>query len=149
MFTFKGEGFISSKFYNSDSFKSESGDLIKYVNTSIATKYTNPHTEVSSWDNMRITLKGEIAEAFERETEQGGLVEIEGIIHERSFKDKKTGNVRYYTEVTATKFRPLRKAKAKPAEAQAVAKANPLAGLTKEQIAAIPGDVLTAMLANA
>ncbi len=149
MFTFKGEGFISKQFHNADSFKAESGDIITYVNTSIATKYKNPHTGAESWDNMRITLKGEIAEAFQRETEQGGLVEVEGIIHERKFKDKQTGNMRYYSEVTVTKFRPLRIAKKKPEAQVNQEKVNPLANLTKEQISAIPGDVLTAMLANA
>ena len=145
MFKFIGEGFTSSKFYNSDSFKADDGQVISYINTSIATKYKNPHTGVETWDNMRVTLKGDIADAFEREAGKGCLVHVEGIIHERKWTDKKSGNVRYYSEVTVQSFRPLVKAK-KLAPAESVASESPLAKLTKEQIGALPADVLKSLI---
>lgn len=148
MFKFIGEGFTSKSFYNADSFVADDGQVIQYINTSIATKYKNPHTGAESWDNMRVNFKGKIAEAYLREVDKGTLIHVEGILHERSFKDKKTGNTRYVHEVTVQSFRPLQKAKKVEKVEEAQASSNPLGSLSQEQISAIPGDVLKALLSQ-
>jgi hypothetical protein len=144
MFKVQAEGFVSTKLNRSNTVMIEDKP-VTYINTSIGSKYKNPHTGDESWDNLRILLKGDIANSFKENVSPRDLVRIEGTLHEKSYKNE-AGVTIYYMECTVHKFRKLEIAK--KAETPK-ANSNPLSALPKEVLSTLTKEQLEAIMATA
>ena len=140
MFKVQAEGFVTRNEKMNREKSVVIGDKsITYINTSIGSKYTNPHTKAESWDNLRLLLKGDIADSFKANVKPGDLVHIEGVLHEKSYKNEAGINV-YYMECTVQSYRAIEIKKP-------IAKAaNPMESLSKEFIATLSPEQLKALV---
>lgn len=131
------EGFVSSKFNRENTIMIE-GKPVTYINTSLGSKYVNPHTKAESWDNVRILLKGDIADSFKQNVQGRDLVRVEGNLHEKSYQNENGVTIRYM-EATITSYRKLeiQKKLEKPQASD-----NPLAALSPEQLASFTPEQL-------
>ena len=140
MFKVQAEGFVTRNEKMNRERPVMVGDkAITYINTSIGSKYVNPHTKAESWDNLRLLLKGDIADSFKQNVKPGDLVHVEGVLHEKTWK-KEDGTVTYYMECTVQSYRAIEIKK------PVAKKVNPLESLSEEFVKSLSPEQLKALV---
>jgi hypothetical protein len=139
MFKIEAEGFISTKLFNAKQVMIEDKP-VTYLNTSIGSKYTNKYTNAESWDNLRLLFKGDIADSLKANCQPRDLIRVEGVLHEKSYKNEAGVTIRYM-EATVHKFRKLEINKAKPKP-----QGNAISKLSKEDLAKFSPEQLAILM---